>query len=116
MQGCEKSWAKLTTRMGLTAAFVLGIGISAAQAQDETPGEKLDRALRDTGQAAQDLADKAEIFARETADSVRGMAETALDALDEAVRDLPQYESPELDDNGDIIIRRKRDPGEELTI
>jgi len=116
MSNCEKSWTKITSRMGLTAAFVLGIGISAAQAQDETPGEKLDRALRDSERAAEEFAGKAKEFAEEAARSAHDLAQSALDALDETVRDLPQYEAPEMDENGDILIRRKRDEGEELSI
>ena len=36
-----------------------------------------------------------------------------LQALEVFIEMIPQYEMPELDENGDIIIRRKRDRGEE---
>ena len=36
-----------------------------------------------------------------------------LQALEVFIEMIPQYEMPELNENGDIIIRRKRDRGEE---
>ncbi len=43
-------------------------------------------------------------------DSVRQGLQSLLDAIELFFRNLPQYHAPELLDNGDIIIRRKR-PG-----
>ena len=36
-----------------------------------------------------------------------------LQALEVFIEMIPQYEMPELNENGDIIIRRKRDHGED---
>ena len=36
-----------------------------------------------------------------------------LQALEVFIEMIPQYEMPELNENGDIIIRRKRDQGED---
>ena len=47
--------------------------------------------------------DKAETYAREGVDKL-------LRALDRLIETIPQYEMPVVDDNGDIIIRRKRQP------
>lgn len=49
---------------------------------------------------------------REPPDTSREMLEDAtrkiLDAFELMLRAIPQYEAPEILDNGDIIIRRKR--------
>lgn len=39
--------------------------------------------------------------------------ERLLQALEVFIEMIPQYELPELNENGDIIIRRKRDRGED---
>ena len=39
--------------------------------------------------------------------------ERLLQALEVFIEMIPQYELPELNENGDIIIRRKRDRGEQ---
>lgn len=67
---------------------------SAALAQDD-----------EQGKTPEDLAREAEELARET-------AKTLMDALQLFINRIPQYESPEILENGDIIIRRKRVPAD----
>ncbi len=50
--------------------------------------------------------ERAEALAREAMDQL-------LDALGLFLESIPQYEMPEVDDNGDIIIRRKRNRNNE---
>ncbi len=50
-------------------------------------------------------------------DMARGAIEQLMRALELMIDSIPQYEMPEIEDNGDIIIRRKRrrprsEPGE----
>ena len=61
-------------------------GIPSAWAEDEPSQEE-----------------KAEQYAREGVDRL-------LRALDLLMESIPQYEMPVIDDNGDIIIRRRRGP------
>ena len=42
--------------------------------------------------------------------------ERLLQALEVFIEMIPQYELPELNENGDIIIRRKRDRGEDPAV
>src|SRR4051794_24951912 len=53
----------------------------------------------------------AEDFLRELQDAERLMRESMvkmLDSVDVLLQALPRYEAPTVDENGDIIIRRKR--------
>jgi len=43
-------------------------------------------------------------------DLAREGVENLMRALNALIEMIPQYELPELNENGDIIIRRKRDP------
>ena len=58
--------------------------------------------------AAQDPSEE-----RAPSDLAREGVERLMRALDAFIEMIPQYEMPELNENGDIIIRRKRDRGEE---
>jgi|GEM_PF-2007361 hypothetical protein len=71
------------------AATSIALGLSPALAADEAPLSK--------------QAEKAEKALREG-------AEKMLKALEMLIQSVPQYEAPKVDDNGDIIIRRKN-PG-----
>ena len=42
------------------------------------------------------------------ADALKGSLDTLIKLIDKVVKDVPQYEAPEVLDNGDIIIRRKQ--------
>lgn len=58
-----------------------------------------------SGKTPEELAREAEELARET-------AKTLMDTLQLFINRIPQYESPEVLENGDIIIRRKRVPAD----
>lgn len=73
------------------AALVVGVGAMPVQAGEPTPPS-----TRSQGEAEQAL--------REGVDSI-------FRALNSLMRSVPQYEMPELQDNGDIIIRRKKRHG-----
>lgn len=45
---------------------------------------------------------------QEAAELVRQGLDKALGSVETLLRSVPQYELPQMDDNGDIIIRRKR--------
>ena len=51
--------------------------------------------------------------AQEPGELAREGVARLLQALEVFIEMIPQYEMPELNENGDIIIRRKRDRGEE---
>lgn len=73
---------------GLTAAALIGISLAIAPgvgAADE-PNQR----------------ERAEEFARQG-------VERLMQALDLLIDSIPQYEMPFIDENGDIIIRRRRD-------
>ncbi len=53
-----------------------------------------------------DQRERAEEFARQG-------VERLMQALDLLMESIPQYEMPFVDENGDIIIRRRRDGGSE---
>ncbi len=102
--------SKLASRLGLTTAFVvsMGFGTATASASDQaTAGEKLDRALRDAGKAAEQIARDSAVLAEDIVESAQDALGEALDAVDRALENMPQFEQPELDDEGNIIIRRK---------
>lgn len=89
--------SRLLARLSLTTAFVVGMGINSAQAADQTTAkDDLDKAMRDASRAA-------EKFAHEAGEAIGD----ALESVKRTVRKLPQYEQPEMDDDGNIIIRRK---------
>jgi len=74
----------------LTAAALIGISLATAPgvgAADE-PNQR----------------ERAEEFARQG-------VERLMQALDLLIESIPQYEMPFVDENGDIIIRRRRDVG-----
>lgn len=45
---------------------------------------------------------------QEAAELMRQGLDRALDSVETLLRSVPQYELPRMDDNGDIVIRRKR--------
>ncbi len=49
----------------------------------------------------------------EVEQAAREAAQTVIQALQLFVKTIPQYETPEIMPNGDIVIRRKPKPGEE---
>ncbi|MFQ6018642.1 MAG: hypothetical protein ACE5KF_10655 [Kiloniellaceae bacterium] len=77
-------------RYGLSALFlVLALALAGPPAAAEEPGGR----------------PEAEEMAREA-------MEQLLRALELFIESIPQYEMPEVNENGDIIIRRKRRPGD----
>ncbi|HZS84311.1 MAG TPA: hypothetical protein VFA50_15660 [Stellaceae bacterium] len=62
----------------------------AAASEDDAPAAKFERQMRE-----------AEALLRQGFDKMMGSVETLL-------RAVPQYEMPQMNENGDIIIRRKR--------
>ncbi|MEN8722309.1 MAG: hypothetical protein ABF335_05415 [Alphaproteobacteria bacterium] len=102
----------LATRFGLATAFAMsmGFGTATASASDQTTaGEKLDQAIRDAGKAAEEIARDSAVLAEELAETAQDAIGDALEAVDRALENMPQYEEPEMDDEGNIIIRRKGD-------
>jgi len=80
---------------GLTAAALIGISLAMAPgmgAADE-PSQR----------------ERAEEFARQG-------VERLMQALDLLIESIPQYELPFVDENGDIIIRRRQDAGPEDSV
>jgi len=65
-----------------------------AQAADQPP------AWPDTDRLSAEL--------RQAAELMRQGLEKMLGSVDSALQSMPQYELPKLDENGDIIMRRKR--------
>ena len=59
--------------------------------EERSLGERLDEAVKDLDAAMQD----------------------ALRSVERLIEDVPGYEAPEVLPNGDIIIRKKRPPGDE---
>ena len=49
----------------------------------------------------------------EVEEMAREAVEQLMQALEIFIQSIPQYEMPEINENGDIIIRRKRSPGDE---
>ena len=64
--------------------------------------------------AAQERAPQGNLQDR-TEKALKKGIETILRTLDGLIESVPQYEMPEVLDNGDIIIRRKRPEKEEKT-
>jgi len=84
----------MLTRTLAAAIFALSFAMSApspAFAEDAKP---------DTRERAEEMARDAEKLAKEAIDRLMGALRTVIDSM-------PQYEAPEVLDNGDIIIRRK---------
>ncbi len=69
----------------LAACLAAGIGLSPAPALAESPQAKVERLAREA-------------------------AQTIMSALTVLMAAIPQYEAPEILENGDIIIRRKNPP------
>lgn len=91
-------------RRSLPRAFYLALGLAAgalpALAQErQQRQERPPPPLMDPEQLA-----RAEALAREAIARLIG-------ALDLFVQSLPQYDPPEINENGDIIIRRRNPPG-----
>ena len=49
----------------------------------------------------------------EAEEAIKEGAQAIMRALNSLIGSIPQYEAPEVLDNGDIIIRRKRSPPED---
>jgi len=81
----------------LALGLVLTYPATALAADDEAPG---------TRERAEEMARDAEEMAREAAERLMTMLRLILAAV-------PQYEAPEILDNGDIIIRRKQPSAED---
>ncbi|HZD25092.1 MAG TPA: hypothetical protein VE631_02440 [Alphaproteobacteria bacterium] len=82
-------------RGAVAALLAAGMLTAALPARADEAGR--DRELE---RRAQELAKNAEKLARDTAERLVG-------TLNMLVGKIPQYEAPEILDNGDIIIRRK---------
>jgi hypothetical protein len=52
-------------------------------------------------------ADRFATEMREAGDMIRRGLEKMLETIDSTLQALPRYEMPTIDDNGDIVIRRK---------
>ena len=70
----------------LAACLAAGIGLGAVPAVAESPAEEVERLAREA-------------------------AEAIITTLTGLLAAIPQYEAPEILENGDIIIRRKNPPG-----
>ncbi len=70
----------------LAACLAAGSGLSAAPALAESPRAEVERLAREA-------------------------AQTIMMALTVLIAAIPQYEAPEILENGDILIRRKNPPG-----
>ncbi len=80
-----------TQAAALLLAACLALSPQATSAADKSPAqERLEQQLRE-----------AETLLRQGLDRMTGAVDTLLQAM-------PQYELPRLNDDGDIIIRRKR--------
>jgi len=77
--------------LGLTLALILAAPVAAPAAEEPPPSEQ-PPSSDDPGALARD-----------------GL-ERLLRALEAVIHSIPQYEMPEINENGDIIIRRKRHP------
>ena len=75
-------------RIGVAVCFATTLAASGAALAD-TPAEDRERAEQMAREAMQRL----------------------MQALDMLIESIPQYEMPVINENGDIIIRRKRPPG-----
>ena len=87
----------------LIAAAFLTPGLALAEEPTEPRGKPLEEYLRE------------QLEGGELRDTVRQFLkafEPVAKELDQMIRDIPQYEAPEVLPNGDIIIRRKRDGSE----
>lgn len=87
----------------LIAAAFATPGLALAQEPTEPSGKPLEEYLRE------------QLEGGELRDTVRQFLkafEPVAKELDQMIREMPQYEQPEILPNGDIIIRRKRDGSE----
>jgi hypothetical protein len=80
----------MKTSILILAAIVLAMPASVRAANDAFPPPEWTREMQDA------------------AEKLRQGLDQALGSVDTLLRALPQYEMPRIDDNGDIIIRRKR--------
>ena len=76
-----------TENVLMAAVLAGGMALSAGPAMAEDPAQEMERLAREA-------------------------AETIMMALSVMLAAIPQYEAPEILENGDIIIRRKNPPGE----
>lgn len=105
--------SKLRTRLGLATMFVFSMGIMPAPShanpqqqnckRDDCAGEVQGQIERD----AEELARNAEKLATSVATATRELMEDFVGRVSDMVRGMPTYEEPEVNENGDIIIRRK---------
>jgi hypothetical protein len=79
----------------ILAAFVLILAALPARAAEPAP--------RDLPEAA----DRVQQELERAAEAMRQSMGRVLLSLEEVARRLPRYEAPEINENGDIIIRRK---------
>jgi hypothetical protein len=83
-------------KLKLIAVLVLATGLVSASAQAQTQTLAQERPLGPGVEGAEELA--------------REAVQRLLQALELLLLSIPQYEAPVLNDNGDIVIRRRR-PG-----
>jgi hypothetical protein len=82
---------RIALAMLLLGAAVLGAGLAPARAAERPPaGDEALRRLEEAEQALREAMTK------------------ALDSVDLLLQALPRYEPPIVNENGDIIIRRRR--------
>ena len=81
--------------MRIALALSVFLFVVPAHAQSEPQSEPQSGPIEEVEQAARDAA------------------QTVIQALQLFVKTIPQYETPEIMPNGDIVIRRKLKPGEE---
>lgn len=75
-----------------------------AEEEDATTGEKLDKSIEQMEEAARGMADAASDHAEEL-----------MEAVEDLVKELQSYGSPRMDEDGNIIIPRRDDPGADET-
>lgn len=78
--------------LALFLSTLVALPMAAAHTTAQTSG-KADSAMPDDGDNA--------------GDALKGSLNTLMQLIQKVVKDVPQYEAPEMLDNGDIIIRRK---------
>lgn len=81
---------------------------TALMAMLATPALASDDRLSDDRLSDERLSDDAEELGREMEKSARDAARSMLGVLQLFMSRIPQYQAPEVLENGDIIIRRKR--------
>lgn len=93
----------------LISALLAGSGAAFADAGGQERG--VQKRTEDTVREGRELTERAiREGAEEAEKAIKEGVEKVMRALEMMFRSIPQYEAPEINKNGDIIIRRKRTP------